>query len=96
MLKLYDLLRAGKTGIYPDIWTALAARALFADKFEHTDGSDYIFDGNSIIYYIGTATRPEVPAMLGANAMDSAERTSFTGNTEIEAVKLPDGMEVIE
>ncbi|MBO5571995.1 MAG: hypothetical protein J6M07_06675 [Ruminococcus sp.] len=95
MLKLYDILRAGKTGISPDIWTSVAARAFFSREYEHTSEADYIFSNGTVIYYIGTSKRPEIPLTLGGVTVSAVERTAFSG-TGVEAVKFPDGMEVIE
>ncbi|HOC34665.1 MAG TPA: hypothetical protein PLH98_10125 [Ruminococcus flavefaciens] len=95
MLRLYDILRAGRTGVSADLWTSLAARAYFSARFDRTTEADYIYDGNAIVYYIGTSKRPEIPQTLGGVQVLAVERTAFN-DTDVEAVKFPDGMEVIE
>ncbi len=73
-------------------------RVFFTEKmeehFDPTDESDYIYNGDTIIYYIGTKKRPEVPPALGGVQVRVIEITAFSG-TDIEAVKLPEGTEVI-
>lgn len=77
----------------------VAFRFFFTEKidehFDPTDENDYIYDGNTIIFYIGTSKRPEIPPTLGGVTVSAVERTAF-GGTGVEAVKFPDGMEVIE
>lgn len=74
-------------------------RVFFTEKieehFDPTDENDYIYDGNTIVYYIGTSKRPEIPQTLGGVQVLAVERTAFN-DTDVEAVKFPDGMEVIE
>lgn len=95
MIDLYEVLRCQKTGIYPDLWTALAARGFNSSGFDHTDERDYIYNGDTIIYYIGKSKRPELPSELDGIKVRVVERTAFSGNA-VEAVRIPDGMEVIE
>lgn len=64
-------------------------------EFEKTDENDYIYDNGTILYYIGTSKRPEIPPTLGGVTVSAVERTAF-GGTDVEAVKFPNGMEVIE
>ena len=66
------------------------------EHFDRTDESDYIYLDDTIIYYIGSSTRPEVPEKLDGVTVRVIERTAFNGNTNVEAVKLPIRMEVIE
>lgn len=73
-------------------------RIFFTEKmeeyFDPTDESDYIYNGNTIIYYIGSKKRPVVPSSLDGVQVRTIEITAFNG-TGIEAVRLPEGMEVI-
>ena len=94
MLELYDVLRAGKTRISADLWTSAAARAFFTPKFDVTTEADYIFSNGTVIFYTGNKKRPEIPPTLGGVQVLAVERTAFIG-TDVEAVKFPDGMEVI-
>lgn len=63
--------------------------------FDPTDESDYIYDGDTIIFYIGTGSHPCIPETLDGVQVRVIERTAF-GGTEVEAVKIPEGVEVIE
>lgn len=65
------------------------------DHFDPPDESDYIYDGDTILFYIGASTRPSIPATLGGNQVRVIERTAF-GGTEVEAVKIPEGVTTIE
>lgn len=94
MLKLYDILRAAKAKISPDIWTSLAAKKLFGADFEPTFDSDYICSGNRIIYYKGSCRRPAIPQTIGGAKVQVIGSTAF-GGTGVEAVKIPEGVEVI-
>lgn len=94
MLSLYEILRAGKTGISPSFWATSAARAFFSESFEPTEESDYIHDGGHIIYYQGTSQRPEIPQFLGTSQVKSIGADAFLGR-DIKAVKIPEGTEVI-
>lgn len=75
-------------------------RVYFTEKmeehFDETDESDYIYSGYTILYYIGASRRPEIPSTLGGVPVRVIECTAFAGNTNIEAVKIPEGVEVIE
>lgn len=96
MLKLYDMLRAARTGIFPNMWNSLAAETLLGADFERIKESDCIYSGGTLLYYIGKSRRPEVPSVLGGVPVRVIERTAFADNTDIKAVKIPEGTEVIE
>ena len=95
MLSLYEALKASKTGISPDYWTMLAARKLCGGKYQPTKEDDYIYSGDTVLFYIGKKKRPEIPQTLGSTQVRVIECTAFTGQN-ITAVKIPEGTEVIE
>ena len=94
MLSLYEILKTARTGITPSLWNMAAARAFFGETFERTDENDYVYNDHTIIYYKGGKLRPKVPETLGNNAMTEIAAEAFSGSP-VNAVKLPEGMEVI-
>ena len=94
MLSLYQILKAGKTGISPDFWTTLAARNM-CGYYQPTTESDYIYSNDTIIFYIGNKKRPRLLRTLGGNQVRVIERTAFT-EQDISAVRIAEGTEVIE
>ena len=94
MLDYYEVLKAYKTGISPDYWTMLAARKL-CGGYQPTKEDDYIYSGDTVLFYIGKKKRPEIPQTLGGTQVRVIECTAFTGQN-ITAVKIPEGTEVIE
>ena len=94
MLELCQILKAGRTGISPDMWTMLAARK-FCSEYQRTSESDYIYSGDTVIFYIGKRKKPQIPQTLSDNQIRIIERTAFAGQN-IRAVCIADGTEVIE
>ena len=94
MLSYYEILKSGRTGISPDLWTMLAARKLGCE-YQYTAEEDYIYINDTIIYYNREKVRPEIPHTLNDIQVRVIEMTAFTGQ-DIRAVKIPDGTEVIK
>lgn len=65
------------------------------EHFDPTDETDYIYNEDTIIYYIGQKRRPEIPATLEGVQVRRIEITAFN-HTNVEAVKIPDSVIRIE
>ena len=64
-------------------------------EFEPTGESDYIYENDRIIRYIGTKKRPEIPQTLDGVRIRVIGYTAFSG-CDITAVYIPDGVGSIE
>lgn len=65
--------------------------------FDPTTDDDYIIDANnnSIIYYIGNSTNPQIPQIIQNTEINKIYSTGFNYST-IESVYIPEGIEEIE
>lgn len=68
-------------------------------SYDPTDEEDYVYtvsnDEAHIIFYKGTTTKPIVPSTLSDAPVTTIESTAFVG-TNVEKVKLPDGITTIK
>lgn len=89
-------IRSGGTGTFTNIYTFVFGQGLLSsdDGYDITTEDDYIYDNGVVLYYIGTKLRPAIPEELGGVAVTKIEATAFSG-TNVQAVKIPDGAEVI-
>ena len=89
-------IRSGGTGTYTNIYTFVFGQGLLAsdDGYDITTEDDYIYDNGVVLYYIGNKLRPAIPEELDGVAVTKIEATAF-GGTNVQAVKIPDGAEVI-
>ena len=83
-------------GTYIDIYAFVWGQGLKeADSFDPTTEADYIYDGGTILYYIGETQYPEIPSTLNSVPVTKLETVSF-GASDVIAVKIPDGVTRIE
>ena len=66
---------------------------------EPTSDDDYIYEisdgGATVLYYVGDASAPEMPAALGGAQVKRIEATAFS-YADITSIYIPDGVERIE
>lgn len=90
------IIYAQGAGTFTDIYAYLWGQGLDGEiNYDDTDENDYIYNGGTILYYIGTSTRPKVPEKLNNVKVTRIASTAFNGS-DIVAVKMPEGVEVIE
>lgn len=89
-------IRASGNGTYIDICAFVWGQGINDDVFEPTDEDDYIYDGGTIIYYIGDNAVPIVPTTLDDAPVRRLLSTAFCCNEEVEMVKIQDGVTRID
>lgn len=88
--------KSSGVGNYVDIYAYIWGQGLATEgSYEPTNEADYIYNGGTILYYIGDKTRPAIPEMLDGIQVAKIEKTAF-GGTNIQGVYIPEGVEVIE
>lgn len=89
-------IKSSGTGTFTNIYTFVFGQGLLSsdDGYDITTEDDYIYDNGVVLYYIGNKLRPAIPEELGGVAVTKIEATAFSG-TNVQAVKIPEGVEVI-
>lgn len=89
-------IKAMGCGDYTDIYGFVFGQGLRdeSNAFDPTNENDYIYTGGTILYYIGSSKRPEIPTTLDGVPVNELELTAFN-DTKVEAVKIPEGVTII-
>lgn len=90
-------IQATGVGEYTDIYGYVFGQGLRedADDYDRTNENDYVYIGGTIIYYKGRSRRPAIPTTLDGNPVTELQLTAFN-NSKVEAVKIPEGVLIID
>lgn len=90
-------IKASGTGNYIDIYAYIWGQGLTdKESFDPTSEADYIYNGGTIIYYIGKSKNPLLPTTLDGVPVTIITSVAFDGRTDLVSAKIPDGITRIE